>query len=426
MSTVSRSATFLVAGAAAAAACCWPAACGERPRRGAAAQRATAAPPAFAPNAFVRIGTDGAVTLIMPQVGDGAGHLHRRCRCCSPRSWRSIWTRSQVEHAPPDDKLYANPLIGFQATGGSTSVRGFCEPLRQAGATARTMLVAAAAADAGTSIPRRCRAEKGTVIHAATGRTLGYGALADAAAKLPVPEQVALKDPKDFKLIGTPAKRLDTPAKVNGTAQFGIDVRLPGMKIATVAAARCSAASSRRSTTARRMAIKGVRQVVRLDEPVAVVADHMWAAKQGLAALGDPLGRRRRTPSSARPTSSRELDAASRKPGVVGAQGGRRRRRMRRAAANKVEARVRAAVPRARHHGADELHGPRAEGWLRGVDRLTGAMSAPRRPRPRSPVFRSRRCVVHNHLLGGGFGRRLEHRLCHPGGPRSRSRSKAR
>src|SRR5229473_3207745 len=103
------------------------------------------------------------------------------------------------------------------------------------GATARTMLVAAAAATWNVD-PASCRAQKGVVTHSPTGRTLTYGALADKAAKLPVPANVTLKDPKDFTLIGTPAKRLDTPAKVNGTAQYGIDVRLPGMKIATVAA----------------------------------------------------------------------------------------------------------------------------------------------------------------------------------------------
>src|SRR2546426_6550796 len=141
----------------------------------------------------------------------------------------------QLEHAPPNDKLYANPLFGDQETGASTSVKMFYEPLRRAGATARTMLLAAAAQTWNVD-PPSCHARKGVVIHAASGRKLSYGALAEKAAGLPVPTQVTLKEPKDFKLIGTPAKRLDTPAKVNGTAQYGIDVRLPGMKIATVAA----------------------------------------------------------------------------------------------------------------------------------------------------------------------------------------------
>jgi len=143
----------------------------------------------------------------------------------------------QLEHAPPNDKLYANPLFGDQETGGSSSVRSFYEPLRRAGATARTMLVAAAAQTWDVD-PTSCRAKRGVVTHTPSGRTLTYGALADKAGKLPVPEKVALKDPKDFTLIGTPAKRLDAPDKVNGKAEYGIDVRLPGMKIATVARAR--------------------------------------------------------------------------------------------------------------------------------------------------------------------------------------------
>src|SRR5439155_1481896 len=141
----------------------------------------------------------------------------------------------QLEHAPPDDKRYANPFFGEQMTRASSSVRAFDEPLRRAGATARTMLVAAAAASWNVD-PASCRAQKGVVTHTPTGRILTYGVLAAKAAALPVPDKITLKDPKDFTLIGTPAKRLDTPSKVNGTAQFGIDVRLPGMLIATVAA----------------------------------------------------------------------------------------------------------------------------------------------------------------------------------------------
>jgi Molybdopterin-binding domain of aldehyde dehydrogenase len=119
----------------------------------------------------------------------------------------------RIEHAPPDKKLYTNPLLGLQATGGSTSVRAAWEPLRRAGATARSMLVSAAAETWNVNT-NSCQAEKGTVIHLPTGRKLIYGVLADKAATLPVPDNVVLKDPKDFKLIGTLAKRLDTPQKV--------------------------------------------------------------------------------------------------------------------------------------------------------------------------------------------------------------------
>ena len=131
-------------------------------------------------------------------------------------------------------------------------------------------------------MPRR----KGRGDHLADrAQRLKYGALVDAAAKLPVPDKVALKDPKDFTLIGTPAKRIDTPDKVNGKAKFGIDVMIPGMKFATVAACPVFGGKLASVDDSKAMAIKGVRQVVRLDNAVAVVGDHMWAAMQGLAAL---------------------------------------------------------------------------------------------------------------------------------------------
>src|SRR6266478_930646 len=119
----------------------------------------------------------------------------------------------RVEHAPPNEKLYANPLLGVQATGNSNAIRGAWQPLRQAGAIARTMLVSAAAKRWNVD-PASCRAQSGEVLHPPTGRSITYGKLAADAARMPVPESVVLKRPQDFRLIGTPAKRLDAPAKV--------------------------------------------------------------------------------------------------------------------------------------------------------------------------------------------------------------------
>ena len=140
----------------------------------------------------------------------------------------------RLEHAPPNEKLYANPLLGIQATGNSNAIRGAWQPLREAGAAARTMLVSAAAKRWNVD-PAACRAESG---RSASRRRQERSAIRRAgsdAARMPAPEKLALKEPEDFKLIGTPAKRLDTPAKVNGTAVYGIDVRPPGVKIATLA-----------------------------------------------------------------------------------------------------------------------------------------------------------------------------------------------
>ena len=285
---------------------------GERSRAAAAA--AAASPPAFTPNAFIRIGTGGRVTLIMNQVEMGQGTYTAMPMLLAEELEVGL-DQVQLEHAPPDDKRYANPLFGDQETGASSSVRAFYEPLRRAGATARAMLVAAAAQTWDVD-PASCRAKRGVVTHHPTGRTLTYGALAEKAAKLPVPDKVPLKDPKAFTLIGTPAKRLDTPDKVNGKAQFGIDVRLPGMKIATVAASPVLGGKVAGLDEAKAMAIKGVRQIVKLGDVVAVVADDMWAAKQGLAALAI---RWDDGPNGSMSTADvvQGLDAASQQPGVV-------------------------------------------------------------------------------------------------------------
>ena len=266
-----------------------------------------------------------------------------------------------LEAAPPSDKLYANPLLGFQVTGGSTSVLGFWEPLRRAGATARVMLIQrrrlSGMSTRPPAAPRRARCSP------RPGQRLNYGALVDAAAKLPVPDKVTLKDPKDFTLIGTPAKRLDTPDKVNGKAKFGIDAMVPGMKFATVAACPVFGGKLKSVDDSKAMAIKGVRQVVRIDNAVAVVGDHMWAAMQGLAALDIDWDD---GPNAKVSTASivEQMERASQNEGVIARsdgdcrQGDAGRRQENRG-------RLRDAVPRACRHGANELHGSRDQGQLR-------------------------------------------------------------
>jgi len=167
----------------------------------------------------VRVGSDDVVTVILPQAEMGQG-VYTSLPMLVAEELEVVLDRMRVEHAHGSDQLYANPNLRIQMTGSSSSVRAFYQPMRRAGATARTMLIAAAAQEWGVD-PATCHAEKGTVVHAPSGRSETYGKLADRAATLPVPDNVVLKDPKSFSLIGTPAKRLDTPAKVNGTAQFG-------------------------------------------------------------------------------------------------------------------------------------------------------------------------------------------------------------
>ena len=235
----------------------------------------------FAPNAFLRIDRAGKVTFVSPMIEMGQGTYTSLPMLVAEELEVDV-DRVAIEHAPADDKVYVNPLIGIQMTGASTAIRGMYVPLRRAGATARVMLVAAAAQRWKVD-PATCRAENGAVVHAATGRRLGYGALVDAAAKLPVPEKVALKEPAAFRLVGKAHRRLDTSGKVNGSARFGIDTRLPGMKFAVLAQSPVFGGKLASIDEAKAKAVPGVTQVVRLDDAVAVVANHTWAAKQGLA-----------------------------------------------------------------------------------------------------------------------------------------------
>jgi isoquinoline 1-oxidoreductase beta subunit len=376
--------------------------------RRAASTAATAAtlgptPPAFAPNAFIHIGTDGAITLIMPQVEMGQG-MYTSMPMLLAEELEVGLDQVQLEHAPPNDKLYANPLFGIQMTGASSSVRAMYGPLRKAGAVARQLLVAAAAQTWGVD-PASCRARKGVVTHVATGRTLGYGALADKAATLPVPAEVTLKDPKDFTLIGTPAKRLDTPSKVNGTAQFSIDVRLPGLKIATVAASPVLGGKVASLDDSTAKAIPGVRQIVRLDDLVAVVGDHMWAAKLGLAAL---TIRWDDGPNGKLSTEDvvQGLDAASREPGVIARKQGAPDSALS-GAAQRIEAVYQ--VPFLAH-AALEPANCTVHVRKDGCEVWTGSQVLSRVQATAAQVtgFPLDKVVVHNHLLGGAFGRRLE------------------
>jgi isoquinoline 1-oxidoreductase beta subunit len=251
------------------------------PRFGAA--REAAAAEGFAPDGFLRIGQDGRVTIVVPQVEMGQGTF-TSCPMLIAEELEVDLSQVQTEQAAPNATLYTNQLVGFQVTGGSTSIRAFYDPLRKAGATARQMLIAAAAATWNVDADS-CRAESGSVFHDSTGQKLAYGALAQKAATMPVPEKVVLKEPSAFKLIGTPAKRLDTPDKVNGKAVYGIDAKVPDMKIATLAICPVFGGTLKSVDGSKALAINNVLQVVHTDDTVAVIATNMGAAKKGLAAL---------------------------------------------------------------------------------------------------------------------------------------------
>ncbi len=237
----------------------------------------------FAPNAFIRIDNAGKTTLVIPQAEMGQG-VYTAIAMILAEELDADYAQVAIKHAPPSDQLYANPLFGIQVTGNSNSIRSFWDKLRGAGAAARAMLVTAAASQWQVD-PESCSASNGKVTHAASNRTLTYGELADAAAKLPVPDKPKLKDPKDFTLIGKPLKRNDTPDKSDGKTIYGIDAMVPDMKFATLAQCPVLGGKVKNVDDSAAKKISGVRQVVVLDDLVAVVGDNMWAASRGLDAL---------------------------------------------------------------------------------------------------------------------------------------------
>ena len=238
-----------------------------------------AAEPVFVPNAFVRIGDDGTVTVVAKHLEMGQGS-HTGLATIVAEELDADWKQVRVEGAPADTAKYANLQFGAMGTGGSSAMANSYDQLRKAGATARAMLVAAAAKQWGAD-PAGLTTEAGVVTNPATGKRLSYGALAKAAAALPVPDKVALKDPKDFRLIGKVAPRVDARAKAMGKAQFTQDFRLPGMLTAVIAhPPRFGAVVKSFDATAAK-AVPGVREVVQVPTGVAVLADGFWPARQG-------------------------------------------------------------------------------------------------------------------------------------------------
>ena len=357
----------------------------------------------FAPNAFLRIDRAGKVTFVSPMIEMGQGTYTSLPMLIAEELEVDV-DKVAIEHAPADDKIYVNPLIGVQMTGASTAIRGMYVPLRTAGATARVMLVTAAAQRWKVD-PSTCRAENGAVIHTASGRKLSYGALVDAAAKLPVPEKVALKEPAEFKLVGKAHRRLDSAGKVNGTAKFGIDTRLPGMKFAALAASPTFGGKLVSVDEAKAKAVRGVSQVVRLEDAVAVVATNTWAAKQGLAAASPQWDA---GPNAKLSTSDivEQLARASEKPGAVARSEGdaaaviaQSTRKVQAVYEQPFLAHATMEPMNCTVHltkeGCDIWVGTQIPGITQAVVmKLTG--------------LQREQVRIHNHLLGGGFGRRLE------------------
>jgi len=358
----------------------------------------------FAPNAFIRIDRNGLVTLTMPYVEMGQGTYTSIPMLIAEELEISL-SQVRLEHAPPDGKRYGNPLLGgLQATGASTAIRAAWEPMRRAGATAREMLIAAAARrwrGDGAS----CHVQAGEVIHTSSGRRFTYGALAGDAAHMPVPEKVALKRAEEFKLIGTAVKRLDTPAKVNGVTTFGIDARPPGVKIATLAQSPVFGGRLKSIDDSAARAVKGVRQIVQLDDAVAVVADHMGAAKKGLAALKIQWDAGANAALSTEDVA-RELESGTLNAGAVAQSVGDVANALTKAART-VDATYH--LPFLAHATMEPMNctvhvRPDAcEVWV--GTQVCGRAQATAAQTTGLPLDK---VLVHNHFIGGGFGRRLE------------------
>jgi isoquinoline 1-oxidoreductase beta subunit len=237
-----------------------------------------APPPVHKPNAYIHIGTDESITFWIPKSEMGQGPT-TACSQMLAEELECNWSKVRMELAPVDPSSF-----GHQTTVGSQAVRTTWDPLRKAGAEAREMLIQAAADRWGVN-KSQCRAENGYVINTTSNARLSYGALAEAAAKSPVPENVALKDARDYKIIGKPVKKLDTRDKVLGKPMFGLDTRVPGMLYATLEQSPVFGGKVASFDGTKAKAIPGVKDVIQTPRGVAVIADNTWAAMQGKKAL---------------------------------------------------------------------------------------------------------------------------------------------
>lgn len=364
---------------------------------------ADAPPVPLQPNAFIRIPAEGKIALIMPSVEMGQG-IYTAVAMLLVEELEVSLDQTVLEHAPADPEKYANPLLGDQITGGSLAVRAVYDQMRKAGAAARIMLVNAAAKGWDVD-PASCQAKDGQVLHGATGRSASYGDLITDAASQPVPQDMPLKPASSFSVIGKAVRRLDSPEKVNGSAKFGIDARPEGLSYAAIAICPYFNGKLKSVDDAKARGVKGVKQVVRTEEAVAVVADNTGAARKGLAALSIEW--------DAGPSSS--LSLTDLEKAMDGAISGEALAHAKEGDVDKAEAEngpVHEFIYRlpilthtamepmnctvdVRKDGCDVWVGTQVMGRTRqAVADVTGL-----------PVDK---VVVHNHLLGGGFGRRLD------------------
>lgn len=369
-----------------------------RAARAAPPPPAPAKPPAPPPNAFLRIGTDDSVTVVLAHSEMGQG-IWTGLAMLIAEELECDWTKVRSEHAPANVALYASPRMPVQMTGGSSSINGEFDRYRTVGASAKDMLVRAAAARWKVT-PATCRAENGVVISGT--KRLRFGELADEAMKLTPPANVKLKSPKEWKLIGTKVRRLDSLEKITGAATFGIDVKIPNLRTAVIARPPSFGATLVDFDATAALRVPGVEKVVPSGTGVAVVAKHFWAAKLGR----DALVVRWREPEPAFDSSkyAAELRALATKPGTIVADVGKAEEALA-SAKTKLEAVY--ELPYLAHAPMEPLNctakidGDRCEIWtgtqFQSVDQQAAAQLLGTTPE---------KVTLHTTFLGGGFGRR--------------------
>lgn len=356
----------------------------------------------FSANAWVRIAPDETVTVVIDKSEMGQG-VETSLAMLAADELDADWSKVKIEFAPVADE-YRNRIFHSQGTGGSTSIRSSYMPMRVAGAGAREVLVAAAAAMWGVE-PASCRTENGAVLHPPTGKRASYGTLTERAAAIPAPAEPKLKAPADFKLIGKPITRLDAAPKAAGKVEFGVDVRRPGMLVATVA--RCPVLGGKPSKwdEAAALAVKGVKKVLAVSGGIAVVAEHFWAAKKGAEALAITWDEGPNVTLSSESIAKAAADLA-RKPGAVAEARGDVEKALK-GAAKRLEAVYELPF---QAHATMEPMNCTAEVRADGCDIWVGTQSqeSTRNIAAQITGLAPATINVHTVYLGGGFGRRAE------------------
>jgi isoquinoline 1-oxidoreductase beta subunit len=353
-------------------------------------------------NAFIHVAPDDTVTFTMPAVEMGQGVYTSQAQCLADELDVGL-DMVIAAPAPADITNYGHPLFGIQATGGSTTTMAWSGPLRKAAATARAMLVRAAAAKWGVD-SGALTTEKGIVTDAANSRSVRYGEVADAAASVPSPGDVKLKNPSQFRLIGKPVRRIDTPDKATGKTIYGIDVVRPGMKFATLMASPVIGGKVASVDQSKARAIPGVHQVVVLDDLVAVVGDNTWVAMQGLNALAIEWA-----PGAHAGLNQTQLwndiEKASEGAGVVVKKEGDAAEKLKDGTLFDAtyELPYLAHAPMEMMNCTAHVHDGVCEVWV-GTQVPGYAQSGAATALGIDPS----KVTINNHLIGGGFGRRLE------------------